>query len=339
MRISALSLNRVLREEIGLPKDVPLQKEHMALLVSIVEDNGGIRSLQGLEFAINLEELDVYRNQIEDIRPLSNLPKLNRLVIWHNQVSDISPLASIETLTDLNISDNPISDLRPLSKLIGLRVIKAWTCQIMDVNPLSELINLKALYLRGNSIRDVSPLANLTQLEILDIRDNPIGDFTALQHLNITEYTHDTICDQTVEFPAPSIEERVTTRTYPSIFQAWNPVLVEGVMTDVYYQDEALDKYTTYHDLLFSARLEHHIKADTPPYYGLVRQVLGNIEIAKEVHQRRLRRNPNFVFLTVVQLHDVLPAFPDNPNFWLRSDIDGGLIGYDNGFCLNLIEP
>ena len=123
-------VEEVLREEIGLPADIPLQKEHMRLLVHIIADNRGIRSLQGLEFAINLEELDVYRNQIEDISPLTNLPKLSRLVIWDNQVLDLSPLASIPTLTDLNTSNNPISDLRPLSKLTGLWVIKAWRCQI-----------------------------------------------------------------------------------------------------------------------------------------------------------------------------------------------------------------
>ena len=126
-------VEQILREEIGLPEGIPLQKEHMALLVNIVSDNGGIRSLQGLELAINLEELDVYRNQIEDIRPLAHLPKLRRLILWHNEVLDLSPLASIPTLTDLNISHNPISDLRPLSKLTELWVIKAWTCQIRDV--------------------------------------------------------------------------------------------------------------------------------------------------------------------------------------------------------------
>ena len=53
-------VEKVLREEIGLPEDIPWQKEHMGLLVNIfAEDNRGIRSLQGLEFATNLEELDV----------------------------------------------------------------------------------------------------------------------------------------------------------------------------------------------------------------------------------------------------------------------------------------
>ena len=346
-------VEEILREEIGLPEDIPLQKEHIGFLVSIVADNRGIRSLQGLEFAINLEELDVYRNQIEDIRPLSNLPKLNRLVIWHNQVSDLSPLVSITTLTDLNISRNPISDLRPLSKLIGLRVIKAWTCQITDVAPLSELINLKALHLRGNSIRDVSPLANLTQLEVLDIRDNPIGDFTALQHLNITEYLYDIvyICDETVDFPASSIEDRIETRTYPSVFQAGNPVVgIDGLTAADFYANPAglltKDKYLVIHDLVFSdfapyghAYISHHI-TEEQPFYGLATLVgVDDMVLARETHQNRLRLNPNYIYLIGFGYAPALEDFPDKPHYFLRSDLDSGLIPYDNGFWLNLLNP
>ncbi|MCG9134199.1 leucine-rich repeat domain-containing protein [Candidatus Poribacteria bacterium] len=344
----------ILREEIGLPEDIPWQKEHIGFLVSIVAENRGIRSLRGLEFAINLEELDVYRNQIEDIRPLSNLPKLNRLVIWHNQVSDLSPLASITTLTDLNISDNPISDLRPLSKLIGLQVIKAVTCQITDVNPLSGLINLKALHLMSNSITDVSPLANLTQLEVLDIRDNPIGDFTALHHLNITEYLYDIvyICDQTVDFSAPLIEERVTTRTYPSIYQAGNPVIgIDGLTSADFYSNptELLtkDKYIIIHDLHFSdfvpyehAFIRYRVTEDQP-FLGLSTLIgVDDMELAKATHQRRLTLNPNYVFISGYNFYaDALENFPDDPDFWLQGDITGNLIPYDNDFYLNVLNP
>ena len=349
-------VEQILREEIGLPEDVPLEKEHIGLLVSIVAENRGIRSLRGLEFAINLEELDVYRNQIEDIRPLSNLPKFNRLVIWDNQVSDISPLASIPTLTDLNISGNPISDLRPLSELTRLSIIKAWTCQIRDVTPLSGLINLKALHLRGNSIRDVSPLANLTQLEVLDIRDNPIGDFTALQHLNITEYLYDIvyICDETVDFPAPSIEKRVTTRTYPSIYQAaGNPVVgIDGLTSaDFYANPQELltkDEYIVIHDLTFSdfapyshAFVDYRVTEDQP-FLGLATLIgVDNMELAKVSHQRRLALNPNYVFISGFTFYaGLLQIYPDNPDFWLRGDITGNLIAYDkDDFYLNVLNP
>ena len=39
---------------------------------------------------------------------------------------------------------------------------------------------------------------------------------------------HFQVCDQTVEFPAPPVEERVLTRTFPSVFGT-GPILVDGL--------------------------------------------------------------------------------------------------------------
>ena len=349
-------VEKVLREEIGLPEDTPLQKEHMEFLVHIFAEDTGIRSLQGLEFATNLEELDVGRNQIQDIHPLANLPKLRRLILWDNQVSDISPLASIPTLVDLNISRNPISDLRPLSKLIGLWRLKAVGCQIRNVTPLSGLINMKELSLMSNFITDVTPLVNLTQLEVLDIRNNhPFMDFSALQHLGLTLYVDEPvqICDQTVEFPAPPVEQRILTRTFPSVFQAAAPLLVHGLPAPKSPEERfellTTDEYIIVHDLHFSdfmpyerAFIRHRI-TEEQPFYGLSRQIgVDDMEIAKATHQRRLALNPNYTFLIWVNFNiGALNEYPDNPDFWLRSDIDGGLIEYpDPGvYYLNILNP
>ena len=311
-------VEKVLREEIGLPEDIPLQKEHMEFLVYLFADNKSIRSLQGLEFAKNLEELDVGRNQIQDISPLANLPKFRRLILWDNQVSDLSLLASIPTLMDLNISKNPISDLRPLSKLTGLWRIKATGCQIRDVRPLSGLINMKELLLVSNSITDVSPLANLTQLEVLDIRDNPIVDFSALQHLNLTEYAYDPICDQTIDFPALPVEERVLTRTYPSIFQAWRGLADKGQPND--------DELYALHDL--------HLTSDF--------SIISNLEIGKAIHQRRHAFNPSYIFLVEHDFYHAGPnTFPEDSNYWLRGDISGNRIRYggETHFYINILDP
>ena len=317
------AVEKVLREEIGLPEDTPLQKEHMEFLVHIFAEDTGIRSLQGLEFATNLEELDVGINQIQHIRPLANLPKFRRLILWANEVSDLSPLASIPTLSDLNISNNPISDLHPLSKLTRLWRMKATGCQITDVHPLSGLINLKELLLMSNFITDVSPLANLTQLEVLDIRDNPIVDFSPLQQLNLTEYTYDQFCDQTVDFPAPSIEKRVITRTYPSIFQSFAPVVVEGLTKD---ERDRSDELITLHDLHWTSDFS----------------IISNLEIGKAIHQRRHALNPNYIFLVEHDFYHAPPnTFPENSNYWLRGDISGNRIRYggETHFYINILDP
>ena len=337
----------ILREEVGLPENIPLQKEHMALLVNIVEDNRGIRSLQGLEFAINLEELDVYRNQIEDIRPLANLPKLRRLILWHNQVSDLSPLASIATLSDFDISNNPISDLRPLSKLTELWRIKAVTCQIQDVTPLSDLINLKELHLRRNSITDVSPLANLTQLEVLDVRDNPIGDFTVLQHLNITEYNYDVqwICSNLKLSALPPVEERISNRTFPSVFQI-SPIWIEGATFSERVENPEL---VSYHDIVLSLHsydnlIENFITKDRPFVPNVEPDIHLHIPKVEALHAYYRSNNPNFVqlfwwdfFVGNVTTNE----FPDEPEYWLL-DKEGNKIRYagsSSKFYINFLNP
>ena len=340
-------VEEVLREEIGLPADIPLQKEHMRLLVHIIADNRGIRSLQGLEFAINLEELDVYRNQIEDIRPLTNLPKLSRLVIWDNQVSDLSPLASITTLTDLNISNNPISDLRPLSKLTGLWVIKAWTCQITDVRPLSGLINLKELYLRGNSITDVTPLANLTQLEVLDIRDNPIVDFSPLQQLNLIEFKYDVpwICSNLKLSTVPPVEERISNRTFPSVFQI-SPIWIEGTTFSERVENSEL---VSYHDIVLSLHsyhdlIEDFVTKDRPFVPDAEPEIHLHIPKVEALHEYYHSKNPNFVQLFWWDFfvgNVTTDEFPDEPKYWLL-DTEGNKIRYagsSSKFYINFLNP
>ena len=70
----------------------------------------GITDLTGLEYCINLTELDLAWNQITDISPLASLTKLTALHLAGNQISDLSPLTSLTNLTRLNLEDNPLSD-------------------------------------------------------------------------------------------------------------------------------------------------------------------------------------------------------------------------------------
>ena len=75
-------VEKVLREEIGLPEDIPLQKDHMGLLVHILADNRGIRSLQGLEFATNLCDYHIKSHALRQLCALQyrcSLPQSWRL--------------------------------------------------------------------------------------------------------------------------------------------------------------------------------------------------------------------------------------------------------------------
>ena len=159
--------------------------------------------LTGLEFAVNLKELDLSDNLILDVSPLVHLNHLTSLrlenseigtldEIWipeHPGISDVSPLSGLQNLEKLYLSSNRISDLSPLSALQNLRVLHLNGNYISDVSPLSTLQNLEELYIVYNGdISDVSPLSALQNLEKLHLVNNDISDVSPLSALqNLTE--------------------------------------------------------------------------------------------------------------------------------------------------------
>ncbi|WP_235335188.1 leucine-rich repeat domain-containing protein [Aphanizomenon flos-aquae] len=140
----------------------------------------------------NLTELNLGRNQISDIKPLSNLTNLTRLNLWENQISDIKPLSNLTNLTWLYLEGNQISDIKPLSNLTNLTSLYLTGNQISDIKPLSNLTKLTDLSLTVNQISDIKPLSNLlsnlTKLTDLSLEGNQISDIKPLSNLtNLTK--------------------------------------------------------------------------------------------------------------------------------------------------------
>ena len=323
------NLRAAIQEKLGLPGEMLLTKDNIKRLIHLEAQHKEIRSIQGLEFAEDLENLNFGTNFIEDISPLRNLTKLSGLSLFGNQVSDISPLANLIKLGYFNGAGNPISDLRPLSNLLQLEELDLWGCQISDVAPLAGLKNLKTLILGGNLITNVSPLANLSQLEVLKIVNNPIWDFSALQHLNLTIFEYDMLC----KIPSLPVEERILTRSFPSVFKAWDGLIIPGLLEhgDV-----------EYHDLAFSVNFG--LNWQTTPSKntrGLATQIGGDLEAAQDERDRYLALNSNIVTLQHIIIHGVSPSeFPPNSDFLLRDD--KGEIVYSeiiNAAMINLMNP
>ena len=201
------ALRVVVRKELRLSNVVPLTKDNIKQLTRLHAWKKGIVNVQGLEFAVNLAELDLGGNPIGDINPLrslinlthlglgatnlsvsdvsllSELTALRYLALWNNQISDISPLASLTSLVALDLGGNQISDLSPLSEFTDLVELALGDNQISDISPLSVLINLRDLSLINNPLSDLRPLSNLTNLEVLDIAYCKVSDVSPLAGL------------------------------------------------------------------------------------------------------------------------------------------------------------
>ena len=200
------ALRRVIEQVLGKGPNSPITPEEMLGLTGLGFDNRGVRSLQGLECATNLDRLSLARNQITNLSPLVGLTKLRRLWLGvnkitnispltkhtklefldltDNQITNISPLAGLKKLEKLALTDNQITNISPLAGLKKLEQLSLRDNRVSSLRPLAGLTNLSAeLVLDGNQITNLSPLAGLTKLEILHLSNNQITDLSPLAGL------------------------------------------------------------------------------------------------------------------------------------------------------------
>ncbi len=149
--------------------------------------NNLIHKLDGIEYCSNLSFLNAVAENIVDLKPLSNLTKLEYLDLDQNYtIEDISPINKLINLKTLILFSNPIKDISGLSNLINLKELDLNLTPISDITPLTNLVNLEILSLGGtlsNLSISLEPLRNLTKLKQLTLYDHSITDITSLQNL------------------------------------------------------------------------------------------------------------------------------------------------------------
>lgn len=115
------TVEQAVRAKLSLPSG-PITGDDMKSLQELkLPSNPVIKSLQGLEYAVNLTKLDAQSNEIEDLSPLSQLTQLTLLNLNNNNVSDIGPLAGLAKLEEVHFSGNHIMDLSPLVSITSLK--------------------------------------------------------------------------------------------------------------------------------------------------------------------------------------------------------------------------
>ena len=142
-----------------------------------------ISSIEGIEYAVNLRELNLGSNKLANISSLRSLTQLTKLYIYDNQISDISPLGSLVNLKDLQLGNNQISDISVLGNLTDLVALYLGNNQILNISTLDNLINLNFLQLSSNRISDISALDGLINLKTLHLQGNQISDISNISNL------------------------------------------------------------------------------------------------------------------------------------------------------------
>ncbi len=176
------NLELAIRNELD-KQSADLSCADIELLNHLSASYGGISDLTGLQFAINLQFLDLGYNGVADISVLAGLTSLQYLDLEYNSVTDISPLTDLTNLQSLNLAKMNLSDLKALTGLINLQTLQLFRNNIDDISALSSLINLQNLRLYSNHVSDLSPLSALVNLQYLELHGNSINDISYLSGL------------------------------------------------------------------------------------------------------------------------------------------------------------
>ncbi|SDN87700.1 leucine-rich repeat domain-containing protein [Acetanaerobacterium elongatum] len=155
--------------------------------------NGGIKSIDDLQYFTGLTELSIAFNNVSDLSPISKLTNLNTLDISGTIVEELSPLIDLKSMRCLifcwlhgdNDVPKGIGSLDALSGMENLEKIDAKNAGITDVSGLTDLPKLWEVQLNDNQITDVSPLANISTLKTLLLKGNPVTDFSSLKEIYI----------------------------------------------------------------------------------------------------------------------------------------------------------
>ena len=305
------NLRLLIRETLFLPEAVSLTQGQMQRLTRLdAGGDRGIANLTGLEYATNIQSLALYGNPIVEISPLTHLTKLEGLNLWGCHIVDLRPLRNLTNLRWIGLGNNQISDLSPLAGLINLTDLQVANNRIVDYSPLANLFNLQELWINNNLGTDISPL----------------------QGLGLTDFRYDEVCE--IEPLPPPVGERIESRSFPSVFKAWDDVVGLDHLTR--------EQRNVLHDLTFTPRFG--LNWDTTvaePTYGVAIRRAGSLAYAREIRERRLAQNPNMLFLPDVRLyhHDTPEAFPPDSDYWLR-DAQGQIVrNTSNEYLINFLKP
>ena len=186
------NLRALLEEALGTKA---IRPSAMETLTALNAKERNISDLTGLQFAVNLEELNISGNPISDFSPLSGCVNLVRLFMWgHNPPkTDLSPLANLTKLEILEVQEFKSDDLSFLTRLTNLRELQFYGGSTggQGISTVSGLTQLRKLRFRHQNIEDISPLANLIHLEWLDLHSNdnlvdisPLRNLTKLKFLS-----------------------------------------------------------------------------------------------------------------------------------------------------------
>ena len=178
-------LEEAVRKNLKKPTG-PIRLQDLDQLKSLEAEYSGITDLSGLEYARNLEKVDLNHNGLneDDFWVFGMDSKIKYLDVSANEIKDINFLYSLDRLSYLDIGSTAIKDIEPLRSLTNLKELYFYGTTVKDLTPIAHLNNLVDLDISGTDITNFSPLKDLTKLETLWMRGANVNSFAFLNKLS-----------------------------------------------------------------------------------------------------------------------------------------------------------
>lgn len=182
----------------------PLTKDDVKNISQVIGKGKSIKSLEGLQHCVSVQEIDLENNEIVDLKPMAELKLLQSINLAKNKIESIAPLSELVRVQYLELSRNSVSDLAPLAKMTNMRSLYLSDNKITNIAVVKGLTKVWTLYLAGNQVADLAPVGELKWLTSLDLRGCGVMDLKFLKPL--TELNYLMLIDNKVTDLTPLVE-------------------------------------------------------------------------------------------------------------------------------------
>lgn len=162
----------------------PITFEELQNLTGLTLENDGVMDTTGLEFALNLIQLDLSGNTLTNLSPLAEDVALQSLHLNSCGLTNLTFLAPLTNVNDLQLDDNLFADISPVTNLAyNLTEFQMDGNSVTNLPVLAALTNLVGFYVSQNNVTDISFMAGYVNLLATDISQNNITDISPLANI------------------------------------------------------------------------------------------------------------------------------------------------------------
>lgn len=147
---------------------------HVAQFTAIYCVDQGVVRLDGIEQFTEVQSVSLDLNRVQDLAPLTVLPRLNLVSVSSNQLTSLDGLTGSASVRNIVAMNNKIGDVSALAAMPNLVSLVLDNNLLFDTVGLESLTALQGLSISRNQIADVTGLALLTELRALDFSHNPV---------------------------------------------------------------------------------------------------------------------------------------------------------------------